>query len=237
MVFAMERTVTIDHRFRGPPDSGNGGYAAGVVAEGVDGVSVATLRVPPPLDTPMIVSGDGSESRLLDGDQLVAEAESAELELVVPTPPTLEEAAAGSRRFAVEGHIFPGCFVCGPERKTGDGLRIFPGPVEGTDLVASAWTPDTSLGETGRPIDRRYVWSALDCPSYFALGTAPLAVLGRITAAIDPLPVVGEEIIAMGWPMGVDGRKLYSGSALVTTEGRVLAKAAAVWIELKQEDT
>ena len=231
----MERTVTIDHRFRGPPKSGNGGYAAGVVAEGVDGVSVATLRVPPPLDTPMNLRGDGSDSRLLDGDQLVAEAESADLDLAVPTPPTLDAAVAASQRFAVEGHIFPGCFVCGPERTEGDGLRIFPGPVIGTDLVASSWTPDTSLGEHGRPLDRRYIWAALDCPSYFALGTAPYAVLGRLTAAIDTLPVIGEEIIAMGWPMGVDGRKLYSGSALVTSDDRVLAKAAAVWIELKKE--
>lgn len=232
----MERTITIDSRFRGPPKSGNGGYAAGVVAEGVEGVAVATLRVPPPLDTLMALDGDGSASRLLDGDQLVAHADSAVLDLAVPEPPSLEAASAAAQRFVVEDHPYPGCFVCGPERDPADGLRIFPGPIEGTDLVASPWTPDTSLGEAGQPIDRRYVWSALDCPSYFALGTSPLAVLGRITAAIDDVPNIGDQLIAMGWPMGVDGRKLYSGSALATTDGEVLAKAASVWIELKQED-
>jgi hypothetical protein len=79
------------------------------------------------------------------------------------------------------------------------------------------------------------VWSALDCPSYFALGTTPIAVLGRITAAIDRVPLVGEQLIAMGWPMGTDGRKLYSGSALATPAGEVLAKAATTWIELTED--
>ena len=52
--------ISIDARFNGPPDSGNGGYCSGVFASFVDtsgpdaGVEV-TLRRPPPLDTPLTV--------------------------------------------------------------------------------------------------------------------------------------------------------------------------------------
>jgi len=232
----MDRTITIARRFRGPPESVNGGYAAGVVSEGIDGVVVATLRMPPPMDTSMTLISNGTENRLMHGDDLIAEAAAATLELTVPDPPSLDEAVAASHRFVTEEeHIFPGCFVCGPSRERGDGLCIFPGPVAGSDVVAAPWIPDTSIGREGEPLDRRYVWSALDCPSYFALGTMPRAVLGQLTAAIERLPVVGEELIAMGWPLGVEGRKHSSGSALATPEGEIIARAAALWIELKPD--
>lgn len=232
----MQREVTINGRYSGPPQSANGGYAAGVVAEGVEGVSTVTLRIPPPLDTPMILHGDGAESSLTHGELLVGEGISSDLDLAVPDPPSLEEAVAASQQYVfLDGdHVFPKCFVCGTDREN-DGLHIYPGPVDGSDVVAAPWTPDTTLGSDGEAIDRRYVWSALDCPSYFALGTTPVAVLGRITAAIDRVPLVGEQLIAMGWPMGTDGRKLYSGSALATPAGEVLAKAATTWIELTED--
>jgi hypothetical protein len=234
----MERVITIEHRFCGPPQSANGGYAAGVVAEGIDGAAAVTLRLPPPLDTPMTLTGDGAESALTDGERLIGEAIAADLDLVVPEPPSFDEATAASHRyvFADGSHLYAACFVCGTDRAD-DGLHIFPGPVDGSDVVAAPWVPDASLGTTGEPIDPRYVWSALDCPSYFGLGTTPLALLGRLTARIDRVPVVGERLIAMGWPIGADGRKLYSGSALATADGEIVARAAATWIELKQPDS
>ena len=174
----MEKEIVIDGRFRGPPDSGNGGYAAGVVAEGIEGTAAVSLRVPPPLDTPMTLTGDGAASRLTHGEVLVGEGSATTLDLEVPHPPSLDEAVAGSQRFVAEGHLFPMCFVCGPDRESRDALRIFPGPVEGSEMVAAPWIPDTSVARPGEPLDRRYVWSALDCPSYFGLGTSPIAVLG-----------------------------------------------------------
>lgn len=232
----MEQEVIIDGRFCGPPQSANGGYAAGVVAEGVDGVAAVTLRVPPPLDTVMLLAGDGTESTLMDGDRLVGEAAASELDLDVPAPPSFDEAAGAARDYVFHrtDHIYPTCFVCGTDRAE-DGLHIFPGPIAGSDMVAAPWVPDSSLGSEGEAIDRRYVWSALDCPSYFGLGTQPLAVLGRLTAAIDRVPVVGERLITMGWPMGSDGRKHYSGSALATADSEVIAWAAAIWIELRDD--
>lgn len=60
------------------------------------------------------------------------------------------------------------CFVCGPARAPGDGLRIFPGRVPRHRLVA--------------------------------------------------------------WLLGRDGRKLTAGSALLGSDGEVLAAARALWI-------
>ncbi len=234
-VAPVEKEVIIAGRFRGPPDSGNGGYAAGVVAEGIEGTAEVSLRVPPPLDTPMTLVGDGAGSRLMYGEVLVGEGSSATLNLAAPEPPSLAEAVEASRRFVwAEGHRLPTCFVCGTDRTTGDGLRIFAGPLDGSNVVAAPWVPEPSLAAAGEPLDRRYVWAALDCPSYFGLGTTPGALLGRLTADISRVPTGGEQLIAMSWPIGVDGRKHFSASALATPDGEVIARAAAIWIEPKE---
>jgi hypothetical protein len=226
--------VVIERRFRGPPQSGNGGYSCGVVADGVSGVATVTLRLPPPLDRPLTLTGDGEQSRLTDGENIVGEAARSTLDLEVPEVPGLEVAVEAARHYAgFEFHPFPGCFVCGPERAPGDGLRIFPGPVGTSDIVAAPWTPDASLRGVEGMIDRRYVWAALDCPSYFGLPSAPPALLGRLTAWIEALPEVGEPLVAIGWPIEVEGRKYFAGSALANREGEVLARAAATWIELE----
>ena len=44
---------TIDPRFNGPPGSGNGGYTCGLVAGLLGGPAEVTLRLPPPLGTPL----------------------------------------------------------------------------------------------------------------------------------------------------------------------------------------
>ena len=38
------RDVVIARQFRGPPNSGNGGYVCGVLAQGFDGPATAVLR-------------------------------------------------------------------------------------------------------------------------------------------------------------------------------------------------
>lgn len=230
----MQRLITIDARFRGPPDSANGGYACGLLAEVIEGVATARLRVPPPLDRPMSIQGDGSFSRLLDGEVVVGEATSDELELSVPPPPTLDIAKEAVASYAgFEYHPFPTCYVCGPTREPGDGLQIFPGPVPGTDLVASPWTPDATLTDEDGEVDRRHMWAALDCPSYFGISHAPPAVLASLTADISRVPEIGEPLVAFGWHRRSEGRKHHSGSAIATQEGEIIGKASALWIEPK----
>ena len=74
----MSDTLIIPSRFRGPPNSGNGGYVAGAIAERFpvrpdahdDAAVEVTLRAPIPLDTPLEVQCSGeSQLRLTLGEQ------------------------------------------------------------------------------------------------------------------------------------------------------------------------
>jgi hypothetical protein len=236
----MTDSLVIPARFCGPPDSGNGGYVCGRIAAYIDSPVTVTLRRPPPLATPMTVERDGDGSvRIHHGPALIAEATSAPGS---PEPGTedavsMAEArtAAGRSRYYADP-VFPCCFVCGPGREPGDGLRIFPGPVAGRRLWAAPWTPDPSVtGADGR-VRPEVVWAALDCPSGIAAGeAADLApdtaiLLGQMTASVAALPAAGDQCRVIAWPGGRDGRKLLAGSALLGPGGQVLAAASSVWI-------
>ncbi len=225
--------LNIPSRFCGPPDSGNGGYTAGCLAAGLDGPVEVRLRHPPPVDHALARVQEGTEAVLYDGDQEVARARSAELTLDVPPPPSLDRARAVEGQCqAFASHPFPGCFVCGPDRGAGDGLRIFPGPVNGE--VAADWYPGSEFSDEDSRIRLELIWAALDCPGSFALTPAPekWMVLGSLTASIDDRPTAGEPLVVTGWDLGRDGRKLFAGTALFNEAGRCLARAKAVWIEV-----
>jgi hypothetical protein len=211
--------VIIPARFNGPPATANGGYTCGLVAGLLGGDAEVTLRRPPPLERTLRWDG----ASLWDGDDLVATAQRTELELDVPAPVGVDEAAEASRHYTgFERHAFPTCFVCGPERE--DGLRIFAGAVPGRDVVASPWTPADG--------SRELVWAALDCPGAFAVQWAERGevVLGRMAARVDRWPQPGEPHVVVGWPLGEDGRKLYAGTAVFTAAGEPIARARATWI-------
>ena len=181
--------------------------------------------MPPPLDRPLRVEREDERVRVLDGEALVADGAPARADVAVPEPPpSLAEAERASRRYTgFERHHFPTCFVCGPERAEGDGLRIFPGPVDGRDVVAAPWTP--------REVRAEIVWAALDCPGAFAVGFSERGetVLGRMAAEIVALPGPGEQCVVVAWPLGEDGRKLYAATALFA-DGRLLGRARQTWI-------
>jgi hypothetical protein len=236
----MAETVTIASRFRGPPASANGGYVCGVVGERVHAAGAAveaTLRKPPPLDTPLAVEIEGPRVRVRAGDVVIAEAVPAPLELAVPEPVGFEAAGEAARGYlGFERHPFPTCFVCGPEREAGDGLRIFPGAVTGRDVAASPWIPDPSLAGDDGLVRPEIVWAVLDCPSWFGFAAFEsfegAAVLGRLTARLEGRPRPGDRCVAMGWLVGRDGRKIHTASALHTEDGRLLGVARATWIAL-----
>ena len=214
--------LKIDPRFNGPPGSGNGGYTCGLVAELVGEPAEVTLKHPPPLGRTLRFDG----SRLWDGDTLVAEARPADVDVTPPEPVGLEEAARASERYpGFERHAFPTCFVCGPDRREGDGLRIFAGPVPGRDLFAAPWV---AAADVARPL----VWAALDCPGAIAVGFPARGetVLGRFGARVDAVPEPGSRCVVVAWPLGEDGRKLYAGTALFSEAGEPLAVARATWI-------
>ncbi len=118
-------------------------------------------------------------------------------------------------------HPLPMCFVCGPARVHGDGLRIIPGalpprPDYKTGTFAAPRVPYPNLtGEDGA-VAGEFVWAALDCPTGFAgvgaqhLGMtgAETILLGRMSARIERRPYPGDQCIIVAWPTGRDGRKL-----------------------------
>jgi hypothetical protein len=233
----MGEQVTIDRRFNGPPESGHGGYVCGVVAELMGGPAEVTLRHPPPLDRPLeVVRLDGGGVALRDGETVIAEAATASTEIDIPEPVGFPDAEEASRSYlGFHQHAFPTCFGCGPQHPDGDGLRIFPGQVEGRNLVAAPWTPDASLTDDDGTVRPEFMWAALDCAGGWAL-LAQLperpVVLGRLAAKLMA-PVRGEErCVVIGWPLGEDGRKLYSGTALFSAEGQLRAFARATWVRL-----
>ena len=217
--------VTIGRRFRGPLDSANGGYAAGLLGSRLDGAAEVTLRLPPPLERPLTVRRGGERLLLEDEGVLVAEAVSAELEVDVPTPPSATEAASAAAGVGAWGPPeFAECFVCGV-RDDGSGLGIHPGPVPGRNgLVAATWVAND--------VSPAVVWASIDCPGAYATGDPGRGevVLGRMTARVERLPDEGEACVVVGWPLGEDGRKLYAGTALYGAAGDVLALAQQVWI-------
>jgi hypothetical protein len=227
-------TLTVPSRFCGPSGAANGGYLAGVLAARLGGEAEVTFRQSVPLERAVIVEARGADALVLrDGKTILAEAVRSSLDLALPTRVTLAEAEAGTRRFPrFDAHPIPRCFVCGPEREAGDGLRIFPGPVEGRDVIAAPWTPDASLAGHDGAARPEFLWAALDCTGAFAVNEPPrgLALLGRIAARVVGRVDVGTPCVVVGWSLGAEGRKLYAGTAVFSAGGAVSAAARATWV-------
>lgn len=229
----MSESVTIASRFRGPLASGNGGYTCGVAAALVGGVAEVMLRKPPPLERPLVV--DRTEGvTLKDGEDVIVQARAAELSLDVPAPPSFEDAEARSRHYVgFSAHPFPECFVCGPERAEGDGLRIFAGRDSGEKLVAAPWVPHASLCDAEGRVLPEVLWAALDCPGYFAIGEPVIALLGRMTATVSPVVSQGERCVVIGWSLGQEGRKLHTATALFSASGQCVGRSRQIWVKLQ----
>ena len=231
--------LTVAPRFCGPPGSANGGYLAGLFAQHAQETVRVRLHLPPPLGASLqVVAREGGRFELLHDGAVIASAEPTRLEIEVPSPPDYLAALEASRRYAgFTGHAFPGCFVCGPERARGDGLRIFAGPLTAgaAAMVAAPWVPDVALGLDDHKVRPEFMWAALDCPGYFAARADRVAMLlGEFTAHVDRRVHVDEPCVILGWRISVDGRKYEVGTALFDEDGELCARARALWIEPKR---
>jgi hypothetical protein len=201
-------SIIIERRFCGPPESGNGGYVSGRLAAFIEGPALVRLQVPPPLGVEMTVRKAAGGVELVHGARVIAWARASEVALHVPAAPRYEEAETAARAFrGFQSHPFPRCFVCGPDRGSGDGLRLFAGPAGRENVVAAPWTPDSSLGDS--PV-----------------------VLGEMAAALSGPVMAGERCVVIGWEMTRDGRRHHTGTALFSASGERRGVARATWFEL-----
>lgn len=234
----IAETFAISRRFRGPPASGNGGYVCGRLARHLGAPCAARLRLPPPLDTELRIEVSAERARLLHGSMVVAEAWRARPDIRVPPAPTFAEAVAASERYVgFVQHSFPGCFVCGPQRAEGDGMRIFPGAIGEPPVVAAPWIPDRSLAGASGAVASEFLWAALDCPGGIAVlpvAAGNAVVLGEMCAEIDGAVTPGDHCVVIGWRAGTDGRKRYAGSAAFDARGKRVAWSRATWIEVPE---
>lgn len=231
-------TLVIRRQFRGPPNSGNGGYVCGVLAAQVDGVATAMIRAPVPLDVALELAHEESGAVLTgEGGLLIGQVAPATQALPEPPPsPGLEVARAAMAGYL--GHIqrvHPTCLTCGPEREEGDGLRVFAGPAPGAEpgVVAAVWTPHSAFADAEGRVPDEIVWAALDCPGFFAWIAKEGrhgALLGSMSGDVTAPVTAGREYVVLAWPIAREGRKETAGVALYDAEGQVVARGHQVWI-------
>ncbi|TJY59335.1 hypothetical protein E4T66_13120 [Sinimarinibacterium sp. CAU 1509] len=228
--------MQIASRYCGPPQSGNGGYTCGLLAEasGEHGAVEVTLKAPPPLDCELQLRSESGVTSLWDGEQLIAEARAATL-----PPPSIEVPSLSAARAAVshyggrEQHLYPSCFTCGPHRAPGDGLCLFTGTVA-DGVVAAPWCPSAE-DAANLPV----LWAAIDCAGYWACAgaTQESMLLGRMTAVFDRRPQAGQALIVVGRSMGREGRKVFAQTALFTEDGHCLGHSLQTWISLQRSNS
>jgi hypothetical protein len=244
-------SISIDKRYCGPPSSGNGGYVCGRLARHIQGDAEVTLRAPPPLDKQLdVVATDDGLWELRNGAAVVATGRAASVELARLEKASFDEASAAALLTPIKPHEhpLPTCFVCGPARMQGDGLRIFAGPLQrpsqnAAAVLAANWTPDPSLAAEDGLVASEFLWSALDCPTGYACSLdresgrferTPI-LLGRMSARIERRPRPGERCVITAWQTGRDGRKRLGEAAAFGETGTLLAVARATWIAVDRQ--
>lgn len=231
----MSESFVVPARYCGPPESGNGGWVSGHLAQLVPTTEeepAVTVRLssPPPLDRAMALRRTATAVEVRDGEVLVAAGQrAAPLDPAVAPGPVSFAAAqeAGAGYPGLHDHPFPTCFSCGTARDDDEALHLRPGELDGhRGVFAASWLP-------GPATTPEVVWAALDCPGAWALGVGgrPM-VLGTMTAQLYGMPEAGQEHVVMAWGTGGAGRKHHCGTALYAADGRLLAQAAAVWLTI-----
>jgi hypothetical protein len=236
---SKDKMIVIDKRFNGPPRSGNGGYVSGLLSQFVDApaVTVRLLR-PAPLDTELEVREAEGGVVLLDGGVVLAEARPAKIVLEPPPCPSYEVAEAASRSYrGFTSHWFSSCFVCGPDRGPGDGLHVFAGPIEGSELVACPWIPDASVASAGGSVSNEFLWAVLDCPGSFTFPQpeGEAIVLGEFQVELFGDVSVGERCVLVAWQITRHGRKHHTATALFGESGVCRALGLATFLTVPEQ--
>lgn len=229
-------TFTVPADRNGPAGMANGGWLVGRLAEAL-GLSHATvtLRAPTRLEAACELEAGPAGGVLRHEGTVLAEAQPANQSPLPPRPVPLADAAIAEAHFAGRHeHPFPTCFVCGTERAVGDGLRIFPGPVEGRPgTVAAWWTPDEAFAGPDGTLPTSVVSAALDCPTGWAhYEPGGVALLGRLTIAHVAPVHARRDLVVVATRQGRSGRKLTANAGIYDRAGQLLASSSATWITI-----
>ena len=228
--------IKIKKRFNGPASSGHGGLTCGILAQYIKSTAEVTLLKPIPLEKDLSINRNSDDSlQLLDGDMVIATAHKADFQLSPPPPPSYSDAVEASKMYIgfKDEYLYPDCFGCGRNRKSGDGLRIFPGRLSGNNIVAAPWIPDEELQDSLGRIKDEFLWAALDCPGGIACVGDRIhpILLGKFAVEIKEHPKPTQRCVVTGWPIAQEGRKHFAGTALYSEEGKLLAYGKAIWIQ------
>ena len=247
--------MRLDKKYCGPPRSGNGGYVCGLCAQhsyfSLSPENQEQIREPfsfevkyknpLPVETEFQVINSARESSLtdMDGNQVFAQGKTTTgTSTSLPDPITYRQAQeAAVKSLPSDQHIFPDCFVCGPNRHTGDGLRIFAGPLGSEPMVAAPWDVHPSFVLKERLLPLPVLWAALDCPGYFAYhfqssSTFIPTVLAKMQCTVYDNQIRSNDLVVMGWVKKQKLPLIEVGTALF--EGKhLLAQAEAVWMQPK----
>lgn len=233
---AVTERFTIERRFHGFPGMAHGGYVSGLLGERLGVPASVTLRSPPPLATPMEVSGgEGEPVLLLHDGRVVAKGVPFPGAPDHPEVAELAEAVAASSRFPAARSPSPTCLTCGHQRPVGEGLRILPGPLEDREAVAAPWMPHRAFADGDGTVRPEFVWAALDCPGAWGLRLrypeGPRRLTVRISARLVAPVVIGEPHVVVGWPLEHRRRLFECGSAIFGPDGDLRAVGHAIWME------
>jgi hypothetical protein len=248
-----ELSIIIPERFRGPPQSGNGGYVCGVLGGLLTGgrfdladsrAAEVTLRSRVPLDEALAVRRSGDTLVAHHGETLIAEAALTTLQMEVPEAASYAEAlSVRAQSPALETRMHPSlkrqrkgfhpiCVCCGAELAADQGLHVYAASVPGRKQVAAAWNCHPAFAGADGYLPPEIICAALDCPGQFAwlAENTRTGLLGRLTVRIERSVRAEEPCVVIGWTIGQEGRKYYAGTALFDSQDRLCAYAKAVWI-------
>ena len=214
-----------------------GGYIAGLAAKTLGPSVVVTLSRAVPPGSAVTVNKNNTGTALTVDGVVAATAVVEVFESTAPAAIAPADAGRASEGYpGLRHHFFPRCFTCGPEVSTGEGLRIFPGPVDGRPLVGSLWHPPPLVRQADRTVASEFLWCALDCPAiwgHIVCGEPQVedrAVTGRL-AMHQLAPVPGDRAnIVLGWPIERQGRKVITGAAIYSDAGELLVEAQQTMI-------
>lgn len=248
----MQQPLTIAAKFRGPPDSGNGGYVAGAIAErfpqrthtNPNSAIEVTLRAPTPLDQPLSLELVGEDAlRMTFAERLIAEAQQTQLSLDIPPPPSFAAALAAQQQSPsfikginplIENGLgfHPICFCCGADVEPDKGLHVYAAPVDGFKGVAAAWRPHDALADDNGLLSEATLWAAMDCPGQFAFYADGIrtGMLGRMTGRVLQTVAADQNMVVIGWCIGVERSKHFAGTALFDEAGVLCGYSKQVWI-------